>query len=113
MCGMDWSSLATQQRDWISSGFVRLLAQEDLKGHPDMNNLGVPLTISFAKTAEDRQVMEMIYSQNLFGRLYLIRSGVPADRVAMLRKALADTLKDKALLAEAEKSGLDIKPMGG
>jgi len=113
MCGMDWSSLATQQRDWISSGFVRLLAQEDLKGHPDMNNLGVPLTISFAKTAEDRQVMEMIYSQNLFGRPYLIPSGVPADRVAMLRKALADTLKDKALLAEAEKSGLDIKPMGG
>jgi tripartite-type tricarboxylate transporter receptor subunit TctC len=113
MCGMDWSSLATQQRDWISSRFVRLLAQEDLQGHPDMNKLGVPLTISFAKTAEDRQVMEMIYSQNLFGRPYLIPSGVPADRVAILRKALAATLKDKGLLAEAEKSGLDIRPMGG
>lgn len=113
MCGMDWSSFLTQQRDWISSGFVRLLAQEDLNGHPEMNRMGVPLTISFAKTPEDRQVMEMIYSQNLFGRPYLMPPGAPADRVAAVRRALAAMLQDRALLAEAEKSGLDISPMGG
>ncbi len=78
-----------------------------------MNKMGVPLTISFAKTEEDRQVMEMIYSQNLFGRPYVMAPGVPADRVAALRKAFTAMLQDKALLAEAEKSGLDIGPMGG
>src|SRR5262245_45884200 len=113
MCGMDWSSFLTQQRSWISSGFVRLLAQEDLQGPPEMNRMGVPLTISFAKTEDDRRVMEMIYSQNLFGRPYLVPPGVPADRVAALRTALAAMLKDPALLAEAERSGLDIGPMGG
>jgi tripartite-type tricarboxylate transporter receptor subunit TctC len=113
MCGMDWSSLATQQRSWISSGFVRLLAQEDLQGHPEMNRMGVPLTISFARTEDDRQVMEMLYSQNLFGRPYLVPPGVPADRVAALRAALAAMVKDPALLADAEKIGLDIGPMGG
>jgi hypothetical protein len=113
MCGMDWSSFLTQQRDWIGSGFARLLAQEDLKGHPEMNRAGVPLTISFAKTEEDRQVMEMIYSQNLFGRPYLVAPGVPPDRVAALRRAFATMLQDNALLAEAEKSGLDIGPMDG
>jgi tripartite-type tricarboxylate transporter receptor subunit TctC len=113
MCGMDWSSLATQQRNWISSGFVRLLAQEDLQGHPEMNRMGVPLTISFAKTPEDRQVMEMIYSQNLFGRPYLVPPGTPPDRVMALRQALASMLKDPALLADAERSGLDINPMNG
>ena len=113
MCGMDWSSLATQQRNWISSGFVRLLAQEDLQGHPEMNRMGVPLTISFAKKPEDRQVMEMIYSQNLFGRPYLVPPGTPPERVAALRQALASMLKDTALLADAERSGLDIGPMGG
>jgi len=113
MCGMDWSSFLTQQRDWIASGFARLLAQEDLKGHPEMNKVGVPLTISFARTEEDRQVMEMIYSQNLFGRPYLVAPGVPADRVAALRKAFATMLRDNALLAEAEKSELDIGPMDG
>jgi tripartite-type tricarboxylate transporter receptor subunit TctC len=113
MCGMDWSSFLTQQRDWISSGFVRLLVQEDLRGHPEMNNRGVPLAISFAKSEEDRQVIEMIYSQNLFGRPYLLPPGVPADRVAALRGAFATMLQDKTLLAEAEKSGLDIGPMSG
>jgi tripartite-type tricarboxylate transporter receptor subunit TctC len=113
MCGMDWSSISTQQSHWISGGFVRLLAQEDLHGHPDMNKMGVPLTISFAKTTEDRQIMEMIYSQNLFGRPYLLPPGVPADRVAALRRALAAMLQDNALLADAAKSGLDIGPMGG
>jgi tripartite-type tricarboxylate transporter receptor subunit TctC len=113
MCGMDWSSLWTQQRDWISSGFVRLLAQEDLKGHPVMNRMGVPLTFSFANTDEQRQVLEMIYSQNLFGRPYFVPPGVPVDRVAALRKALAAALEDKALLADAQTSGLDVGPMGG
>ena len=113
MCGMDWSSFVTQQRAWISSGFARLLAQEDLDGHPEMNKMGVPLTISFAKTEEDRQIMEMIYSQNLFGRPYLMPPGVPADRIAALRGAFAAMLQDKALLAEAERLGLDIAPLGG
>jgi tripartite-type tricarboxylate transporter receptor subunit TctC len=113
MCGMDWSSFLTQQRDWISSGFARLLAQEDLNGHPVMNKMGIQLTISFAKSDEARQVMEMIYSQNLFGRPYVLPPGVPADRVAAVRGAFATMLQDKTLLAEAEKSGLDINPMGG
>jgi tripartite-type tricarboxylate transporter receptor subunit TctC len=113
MCGMDWSSFLTQQPAWVSSGFARLLAQEDLKGHPVMNKVGVPLTISFAKNAEARDAMELIYSQNLFGRPYIMSPGVPADRVAALRKAFAAMLKDKAVLADAEKLGLDINPMGG
>src|SRR4029077_5867532 len=113
MCGMDWSSFLTQQRDWVSSGFARLLAQEDLKGHPVMNKMGVPLTISSAKNAEVRDAMELIYSQNLFGRPYIMSPGVPADRVAALRKAFAAMLKDKALLADAEKLGLDINPVDG
>src|SRR5436305_109840 len=87
MCGMDWSSFLTQQPAWVSSGFARLLAQEDLKGHPVMNKMGVPLTISFAKNAEVRDAMELIYSQNLFGRPYIMSPGVPADRVAALRQA--------------------------
>jgi len=113
MCGMDWSSFLTQQRDWIGSGFVRLLAQEDLRGHPTMNRMGVPLTISFARTDEDRQVMDMIYSQNLFGRPYLVAPEVPAARVAALRGAFAEMLRDRALLADAERSKLDIGPIGG
>jgi tripartite-type tricarboxylate transporter receptor subunit TctC len=113
MCGMDWSSLATQQADWVNSGFVRLLAQEDLEGHPVMNRMGVPLALSFARTSEERQVMEMVYSQNFLGRPYFAPPGVPADLIAALRKALRAALTDRALLADAQMSGLEVEPMGG
>jgi tripartite-type tricarboxylate transporter receptor subunit TctC len=113
MCGMDWSSLSTQQRDWVSGGFVRLLAQENVEGYPALSRLGLPLTTSFARTADDKQVMETIYSQNLMGRPYFAPPGVPSDRVAALRRALKAALADSALLLDAEKSGLDIEPMDG
>ena len=113
ICGMGWSSIAMQQREWIRSGSLRIIAQEDLKGHPEVNKMGVPLTISFAKTEEDRQVMEMMYSQNLFGRPYVLPPDVPAERVAALRKAFMAALEDKDLLAEAEKSGFDVGPLSG
>src|SRR3954454_20043906 len=113
ICGMGWSSIAMQQREWIRNGTLRIIAQEDLKGHPEVNKMGVPLTISFAKTEEDRQVMQMIYSQNLFGRPYVLPPDVPAERVAALRKAFMAALADKDLLAEAEKSGFDVGPLSG
>ncbi|MCW2573508.1 MAG: efflux transporter protein, partial [Frankiales bacterium] len=59
MCGMDWSSLVAQQRGWLDSGFVRPLAQDDLEGNSELNKLGVPLTISFAKSEMERQVLEV------------------------------------------------------
>ena len=113
ICGMGWSSIAMQQRDWIRNGTLKIVAQEDLKGHPEVNKMGVPLTISFAKTQEDRQVMEMMYTQSLFGRPYVLPPETPPDRVAALRQAFMMALQDKELLAEAERSGFDIGPMSG
>ena len=57
--------------------------------------------------------MELIYSSETFGRPYLMPPGVPADRVALLRKAFMDTLRDPELVAEAEKIGLDLDPISG
>ena len=97
MCGMSWSSISMQRGEWIRNGTLRAIVQEDLRGHPELNKQGVPLATSFAKTAEDRQVMEVIYSQNMFGRPYVLPEGVPAERVAALRKAFMATMADPAL----------------
>ena len=39
--------------------------------------------------------------------------GVPADRVAIVRKAFLDMAKDPELKAEAAKMNLPIEPIGG
>jgi len=112
-CGLGWSSLNTLRPDWIPTGKVRILAQEALKGHPAVTKMGVPLTLDFAKTEADRQVLELVYSQEVFGRPFVLPPGVPADRVATLRQAFMETLRDPDLLADAKKNLLDVDPISG
>jgi tripartite-type tricarboxylate transporter receptor subunit TctC len=113
MCGLSWATLGSQHPDWISSGFVRILVQEGVKGLPQMDAMGVPLTVNFARTDEDRQVMELFYSQGEFGRPFVIPPGVPAERVAALRTAFMAVLHDKEALADAAREGLDIDALPG
>jgi len=113
LCGFSWSSLSVQHPDWLQNGFIRVLVQEHDKGHPDVNRMGVPLAVDFAKSPQDRQIMELIYSSEIFGRPYILPPGVPADRVATLRKAFMDALRDPELRAEGERLGLDLDPISG
>jgi len=113
LCGFSWSSLRAQRPDWLKSGFIRVLVQEHDKGNPDINTMGVPLAVDFAKTPENRKVMELIYSSETFGRPYMVSPGVPAERVAALRAAFMAAMRDKELRAEAEKIGLVIDPISG
>jgi hypothetical protein len=112
-CGLGYTSLLSVRPDWVEKGFVRILAQENAKGSDLMNRMGVPLTSSFAKTAEDRQVMELVYSQGIFGRPYVLPPGVPPERVAALRQAFLAALVDKDLIAEAGRMKLDIEAIPG
>jgi len=73
----------------------------------------VPLTVDFAKAPENRRIMELIYSSEVFGRPYLMAPGVPADRVAALRRAFMQTLRDEEVKAEAQRMGLDLDPISG
>ena len=113
ICGLSWPSLLAQHPDWASNCKVRVLVQEAIKGHPDLDKIGVPLALDFAKTPVDRAVLELVYTQEIFGRPYVLPPGVPADRVAALRQAFMDALHDKDLQAEAAKMRLDVKPVSG
>ncbi len=113
LCGFSWSSLSAQHPDWLKSGFIRVLVQENEKGHPDVNKLGVPHATDFAKTPQDRQIMDLIYSSEIFGRPYVLPPGVPPERVAALRQAFLDTLRDPELKAEGDKLHLDLDPISG
>ena len=113
LCGFSWSSLNAQKPDWVKSGFVRVLVQEHDKGNPDVNKMGVPLAVDFASSPENRRIMELVYSSQTFGRPYLLAPDIPAERVAALRRAFMETMKDSELLAEAQRIGLAIDPISG
>jgi len=73
----------------------------------------VPLIMDFVKTEEQRGVMRLVFARQVMGRPFLAPPGVPAERIALLRKAFMDTLNDKSFLAEADKLKLEITPVSG
>ena len=112
-CGTGWSSLISTHPEWVRDHTVNILAQEETNGYPDLNKAGVPRTIDFAKTPEQRQILELVYSQEVFARPFMVATEVPKERVEALRKAFMETWTDPDLLAEAKKIDLDVAPISG
>ncbi len=112
-CAQSWSSMNSQYADLLASGKVALFLQESLAGHPEMDRLGVPRAGDFAKTPEQRAILEIVYSQGVSGRPYFVGPGVPKERVEALRKAFMDAWKDPELLADAAKINAEIGPVEG
>jgi tripartite-type tricarboxylate transporter receptor subunit TctC len=113
ICGTGPPAMMAQKAAWVNSGYLKPLVQENDVGIPRLNEQGLPRAASFAKTAEDRKALGLIYLPQKFGRPFVMPPGVPADRTEVLRHAFVQTLADKDLLAEAKKMNLDIVAMSG
>jgi tripartite-type tricarboxylate transporter receptor subunit TctC len=114
VCGLDWTALKAQQPDWLREKKLNLLIQASMEPHPELKALGVPVPWPYIKNATDRQAVEvMVGFEQAFGKSYLVPPETPADRVAILRRAFADVLKDKEFLAEAEKLRIEITAQSG
>jgi tripartite-type tricarboxylate transporter receptor subunit TctC len=68
----------------------------------------VPSIFDYAKTDEQRQLMQFVFSSTVFGRPYAFPPEVPQDRVDIMRKAVADAAHDPDLLAEAANLKMDM-----
>lgn len=112
-CGQFWSSLNTQNADWITNGRFNLIVQEAVKGIPELDKMHVPLLYDFAKTDAEKQAMDLLYVPLSFGRPFLVPPDVPGERVNALRTAFDGAMADTALLADAAKMRLPIDPLSG
>jgi tripartite-type tricarboxylate transporter receptor subunit TctC len=113
LCGLSYASFRTQNPDFKERGIMTVLAQESVKGHPELNADKIPKVIDFAKTDDDRKALSLVFNQGEFGRPFAVAPDVPADRLAALRKAFLDTMKDPELIADAKKRKLDVDFLSG
>ena len=88
-----------------------LLLQSALQNDPELPD--VPNALTFAKTDQDRKVIELFLTQKKVARPLIAPPGVPPERLAMLRNAVAALAKDPEFLADAERSGLEADPISG
>ena len=113
VCGMSYSAMRLQRPQWFETGFILPLSQNHVHGDPALTAKGVMRAIDLAKSDADRQVLELIYGQQTFGRPFVMAERVPPARLAVMRKAFLATLADKDFLADAAKLRLDINPVAG
>src|SRR5690606_17300911 len=83
--GQTWSGWRTSHPGWIRDGLIRVILQVGVKRADDLPN--VPLMVEFAKTDEQRQILELFSAPIGIGRPLFVGPGVPAERVALLRAA--------------------------
>jgi tripartite-type tricarboxylate transporter receptor subunit TctC len=113
ICGFDWSSLRTQKRHWVTEKKANFILQVAPDEHEGLAKMGVPTLWKYVKDKGTREVLELIVSQQVFGRPFLVPAGTAKPQLAALRKAFDATMKDKAFLADAGKMGLEIAPAPG
>ena len=107
-----WDSIRATWTKAIASGDAVVVLQILSKPHPELPS--VPLASKYAKNEEARQLIQIgIEEPSDYYRPYVLPPGTPKERVATLRKAFQDTLKDPEFLADAEKAKLDIDPITG
>jgi tripartite-type tricarboxylate transporter receptor subunit TctC len=110
-CGIGWTFVKLRKGDWLRDKKINILFQMALQKHPDIPD--VPAILDFARTQEDRQVIEFLFAPQEMGRPFFAPPDVPRERVEALRSAFAQTLKDPKFLEEAEKQGLEIQLLDG
>jgi tripartite-type tricarboxylate transporter receptor subunit TctC len=113
VCGWDWASFKSQLPDWIRDHKANLLLQVGLEPNEELTRMGVPSVFKYITNEDDRKVVELIISQQVFQRSYIAPPGLPAELLDALRSAFDATMRDQDFLHDAETMRIDISPLPG
>ncbi len=106
-----WAAWKATRPHWIAEKKIFHLVQIGLERHPELPD--VPLMFELARSPQDREVLRFLSADTAISRAIVATPGIPADRVAALRRAFEATMKDPVFLADAAKAGIDISPTTG
>jgi tripartite-type tricarboxylate transporter receptor subunit TctC len=101
-----WVALKSEKPDWLAEKKVNLLFQTGLEPHPDIPD--VPTVLSLAHNDEERECLLLLLARDVLGRPFVGPPSLPAERVKELKTAFIASLKDPALLDDANKTNLEI-----
>ncbi|MGH6769582.1 MAG: Bug family tripartite tricarboxylate transporter substrate binding protein [Xanthobacteraceae bacterium] len=111
ICGLSWSTMKASRPHWIKDHLLNVIVQMGLEKLPDLPK--VPSALDLVKDSERKRVLTLVLMRQEPGRPVAVPPGVPADRVAALRKAFDATMKDPDFVKEANKLNMEIEPLTG
>jgi tripartite-type tricarboxylate transporter receptor subunit TctC len=107
-CG-SWSSIPD---NWIADKKIIPFVSYAAVVSDDMPK-DIPYIATFAKNQEQKDILDILGAAGELGRPFIMSKDVPADRLAAIRKAFDETMKDPAFLEDAKKQGVPVVPIGG
>jgi len=121
MC-QSWSSFKALAGKYYTDGHMLPVVQMGLRKSPELTKMGVPTVFEFIEkqrmpkgfTVDEVKTMyEMVFAAKDMGRPFALAPKVPKERVAALRKAFNDMVKDKEFLADAKKQNREVDVVTG
>jgi tripartite-type tricarboxylate transporter receptor subunit TctC len=106
-----WDNVRANKPSWIEERKVIPLVQMSFDKAHDLPD--VPLLRELMPNEDARRMTTILVAGSKIGMALAAPAGVPAERVAMLRKAFSETMQDPQYLAEASKIKLDVDPVPG
>lgn len=107
MC-LGWESVKSASTQWLDDKYATVIVQNGTERHPDLPD--VPLAIEFATDEASRQLLRLVDAPGAMSKPFSMPPGVPGDRVALMRDALAATYADPQFLAEGKQMKLEFQP---
>jgi tripartite-type tricarboxylate transporter receptor subunit TctC len=107
-----WSSIRTAEPEWLRDKKIRIIVQHGFKKHPQLPD--VPSIFELAENEADQQALVFMLARQEAAKPYFAPPDVPADRLAVLRRAFDATVRDPRFVALAAKTGVALDaPMTG
>ncbi len=108
---MPWSVLRINGAQLIRDHEINLLLQTGAEKAPGTED--IPRMIDLARDDDERRLLALFSSPSSIGRSVLAPPGLPAERVAELRRAFMATMQDPGFLADLDRAKLDRNPLSG
>jgi tripartite-type tricarboxylate transporter receptor subunit TctC len=98
--------------DWLRDVKINVIVRLSPTLLPGMDK-SVPFAGDLVKDQHERAIFDFLMAPEKLGRLFMVSGRVPADRVAVLRRAFDAMVADPAFLRDAEQMRLTVTPMQG
>ena len=105
------NTLKTTQQDWLDGKLIHLIVLFSVKRSGEFPN--VPAVVEFGNTQDEKDLLRFYANSGTVGRAVIAPPAMAADRIALLRKAFDDTVKDPDFRTDIATTKLEFEPMAG
>lgn len=110
-CGGGFTSINTTRPDWLPKGKAVVPLIFGFKRTPELPD--VPVVMELAKDERTRQILSLVMAPQQMDRPLPVPPGVPAARLAVLRKAFHAAMNDPAFVADVTQQKIEMSEVSG